>query len=88
MVCDAGQMDTDPGHYSAPTSANSRSPQSKNDWVQRYADRVFALWLSRQTCLGVARQYIERLRADLGRYYEDPLKRTFIETTYAGAPIS
>lgn len=85
MVRDIRQMNTAPGHCSARTSANSVSHQGKIDWVQRYADQMFALWLARQTCLGVARQYIERLRADLGQYYEDPLKKTFIETTYAGA---
>lgn len=56
--------------------------KSKKDWVQRYADRMFALWLKRQTCLGIARHYLEQLREDLEKWYDDPLKRMFIEATY------
>lgn len=56
--------------------------KGKKDWVQQYADRMFALWLKRQTCLGIARHYLEQLREDLEKWYDDPLKKMFIEATY------
>ena len=55
---------------------------SKKAWVQRYADRMFSLWLKRQTCLGVTRHYMEQLRQDLTKWYDEPLRRMFIEATY------
>ena len=54
----------------------------KEEWVQYYADRMLKLWLIWQTRLGVARDYVEQVKADLTELYEDPLKRMFIEGTY------
>ena len=54
----------------------------KEDWIQHYADRMLGLWQAWQTRLGVARDYLEQLKADLAELYEEPLKRMFIEATY------
>ena len=54
----------------------------KRAWVQRYADRMFAVWAERQTCLGVTRCYIRQLRQELAEWYDEPLKKMFIEATY------
>ena len=83
MKRDTEKTNADQAHD--PPRAGGRSTTgtgTKRAWVQRYADRMFALWLERQTCLGVTRQYLEQLREDLARWYDEPLKRTFIEATY------
>ena len=54
----------------------------KEEWVQHYADRMLSLWRAWQTRLGVARGYAEQLKVDLGKLYDEPLKKMFIETTY------
>ena len=54
----------------------------KEEWIQHYADRMLGLWQVWQTSLGVARGYVEQLKTDLAELYEEPLKRTFVETTY------
>ena len=55
----------------------------KQQWLQKYSRRLLGQWLQWQTPLGVARAYAERIKAELAEFYEDPLKRTFIEATYA-----
>lgn len=55
---------------------------SKERWAQHYANRVYRRLVRRQTCLGVSSAYPVRLSRDLARWYDDPLKRTFIEATY------
>ena len=54
----------------------------KEQWVQQYADRMLESWTNWQTSLGVACSYIEQLKEDLAKLYDDPLKRMFIESTY------
>jgi hypothetical protein len=61
---------------------NAQSNISKKIWVQKYSYRMLKLWLQRQSPLGIARTYIEQIEKDLAGYYDDPLKRIFIETTY------
>jgi len=60
----------------------SQRNMCKEEWIQHYADRMLKLWQVWQTRLGVARGYVEQLKADLAELYEEPLKRMFIETTY------
>jgi hypothetical protein len=61
---------------------NAQSNISKKIWVQKYSYRMLKLWLQRQSPLGIARTYIEQIEKDLAEYYDEPLKRIFIETTY------
>jgi hypothetical protein len=78
MRCDASQP-----YDSTRVSENPASVVSdKKAWIQRYAGRMFALWLERQTCLGVTRRYMQQLREDLAKWYDEPLRRMFIEATY------
>ena len=60
----------------------SKSQICREEWIQHYADRMLKLWLKWQTRLGVACDYVERLKADLAEFYDEPLKRMFIEATY------
>ena len=49
------------------------------------AGRILKHFTRWQTPLGVAPAYIGRLREDLTSFYDDPLKRMFIEATYSGS---
>jgi hypothetical protein len=54
----------------------------KERWLQKYAYRILMVWSHWQTPLGVAGVYMHKIKRDLGRFYDDPLKRMFIEATY------
>jgi hypothetical protein len=54
----------------------------KKEWIQHYADRMLKLWLTWQTPLGVAREFVEQLKLNLEEFYSEPLKKMFIEATY------
>lgn len=55
---------------------------SKKEWIQKYATRIYKQWLTWQSPLGVASNYIEQVKIDLEEYYQDPLKRMLIEGSY------
>ena len=54
----------------------------KEKWLQKYASRILTHWSQWQTPLGVACAYTDKIKTDLGRFYDDPLKKMFIEATY------
>ncbi len=54
----------------------------KEKWLQEYASRILMVWTHWQTPLGVAQVYTDKIEKDLARFYDDPLKRLFIEATY------
>jgi hypothetical protein len=54
----------------------------RKHWLRCYADIIHKLWLQQDTRLGIAPDYAHQIEADLAAFYEHPLKRTFIETTY------
>lgn len=76
------------------SKSNKRSSTSSNDfkrlildtckekWLQEYASRILMVWSQWQTPLGVACAYTDKIKTDLARFYDDPLKRMFIETSY------
>ena len=64
----------------SPRIANSDT--DKKRWLQEYSNRLLKLWLQWQTTLGVTSTYAEKIKEDLAVFYEDPLKRMFIEATY------
>jgi len=55
---------------------------SKEKWLQKYASQLLELWLQWQTPLGIAYAYTNQIKEDLAKFYDDPLKRMFIEATY------
>ncbi len=71
--------ETDNGNDSSHPEQKS---MAKKDWVQYYANRMFKLWTKWQTSLGVAQEYLEKIKEDLAKLYDDPLERSLIETTY------
>jgi hypothetical protein len=54
----------------------------KRKWLQKYSRRLLRHWLRWQTPLGVTPVYVGKIEADLARFYDEPLKRMFIEATY------
>jgi hypothetical protein len=66
------------------TSRRPRRAQTipKEQWIQRHTDHMLRLWLRWQTPLGVASDYARQLEKDLARFYEQPLTRMFIESTF------
>jgi len=54
----------------------------KEKWLQTYASRILMAWSHWPMPLGVASGYTHKIKMDLGRFYDDPLKRMFIEATY------
>jgi len=70
-----------------PQGTNADSQVKKQQWLQKYSRRLLGQWLRRRTPLGVACGYAERIKAELAEFYEDPLKRMFIEATY-GSHVS
>lgn len=62
---------------------NTDSEIKKRKWLQKYSYRLLDHWLQWQTPLGVANAYTKKIRDDLVEFYEDPLKRMFIEATYS-----
>jgi len=55
---------------------------TKEKWLQTYASQILKVWSQWQTPLGVATAYIDGIKQDLIRFYDDPLMRTFIEASY------
>jgi len=56
---------------------------AKEDWIEEYALKILGIWQINRTPLGrVDDGYIAELREDLSGYFDDPLKRSLIETSY------
>ena len=54
----------------------------KQEWIELYSERICGLWQQWQTQLGVSQEYDEQLKRDLDGFYDDPLKKNLIETSY------
>jgi hypothetical protein len=67
-----------PGH----PKLNAELDISKKRWIAKYSQRLLKLWLQRQSPLGVTRTYVEQIEQDLAKFYDEPLKRIFIEKTF------
>ncbi len=55
---------------------------AKDKWLQKYSHQILRLWLQRQTPFAITCTYTAQIEEDLDEFYEEPLKRKFIETTY------
>ena len=61
---------------------NAEPDIDKRKWIHKYSHRLLKLWMRWQSPLGVAPAYTEQIEEELAKYYDEPLKRIFIETTY------
>ena len=57
-------------------------PINREGWIEKYAGRILRLYIRWQTPLGIAHAYMGKIKEDLAGFYDDPLKRMFIEATY------
>lgn len=78
-LCTTGGFGTDA--YS-PMKRKPKLCMFKEEWIQHYAEQALRFWLQWQTPLGVARDYMEQIKEDLAKFYDEPLKKMFIEATY------
>lgn len=60
----------------------TKPPTAKESWLQEYAGRILDHFLQWQTPLGISPAYAGKIKTDLDKFYDDPLKRLFIEATY------
>ena len=56
--------------------------KEKEKWIQQYASRILKIWHQRQAPLGATFDYIIQIKAQLVHFYDDPLKKMFIELSY------
>ena len=55
---------------------------TKQNWIDIYADRMLHTFDKWQSPFGIDPTYIEVLKDQLQAYYDDPLKRSLIETSF------
>jgi hypothetical protein len=56
---------------------------TKEAWVSKYAHRILTLWQQWKGPLGGADEnYIEQVKKDLAQQFDDPLKRSLVESTF------
>ena len=55
---------------------------ARDRWIHKYSLKLLKLWLQQQTSFDIACAYTTQIKEDLADFYEDPLKRKFIEATY------
>ena len=55
---------------------------SRQEWTTRYANIILKQYQRWQSPLGIDQNYLEDLKQQLSPFYDDPLKKSLIETTY------
>ena len=56
---------------------------TKEGWIEEHALKILNMWQLSHTPLGkVDDEYLTKLRVDLSDYFDDPLKKSLIETSY------
>ena len=64
-------------------AAKSRKNDITRDkWIHIYSLKLLRLWLQQQPPFDIAFTYTAQIKEDLADFYEDPLKRKFVEATY------
>ena len=55
---------------------------AKEQWAAEYARRILKLWQEQRPPLGIDSRYAKNIEEQLESYFDNPLKRELIETTY------
>ena len=55
---------------------------TKQEWIAEYAGRILFTWRRWQGPLGIDDAYLEQLEEQLGKQFDDPLKRQLVEMSY------
>ena len=54
----------------------------RTQWAQVYAQKILKLWQAQEPPLGVDDAYAQQLEEQLLTYFDDPLLRDLVESTY------
>jgi len=73
---------TDVGKKSQKVSQSREIDITRDKWIHIYSLNLLRLWLQQQPPFDIAFTYTAQIKEDLADFYEDPLKRKFIEATY------
>ena len=78
------EISSSKNHLTADSHVHQRPILDKNKekWLQKYASRILMVWSQWQSPLGITRNYTNKIKTDLVSFYDDPLKRMFIEMSY------
>ena len=60
----------------------SLTENTKRQWIDKYASRIIQLWHAQDSPLGIDHNYTHQVKTQLEDYYDDPFKRSLIETSY------
>ncbi|AQT69509.1 hypothetical protein STSP2_02700 [Anaerohalosphaera lusitana] len=64
-------------------SENTKAAQiTKAGWIDKHARSILMLWAGMQSPLDVDPNYLQHIKEELESCFEDPLKRSLIETSY------
>ncbi|RKY06542.1 MAG: hypothetical protein DRP66_08580 [Planctomycetota bacterium] len=55
---------------------------SRTQWAREYAQKILNLWQSQEGPLGVDSGYAQHLEEQLLSYFDDPLLRDLVESSY------
>jgi hypothetical protein len=55
---------------------------ARQNWIDSYADRILHTFDKWQSPLGIDPDYCDIVKDQLENYYDDPLKKSLIETSY------
>ena len=55
---------------------------SRTEWAREYAQKILNLWQAQESPLGVDDAYAQQLEEQLLSYFDDPLLRDLIESSY------
>ncbi len=54
----------------------------RTEWAQVYAQKILKLWQAQAPPLGVDDDYAQHLEEQLLQYFDDPLLRELVESSY------
>jgi hypothetical protein len=57
--------------------------REKRKWIKKYTDKAFHCWRGRVHAIAISQQYRRQIEIDLAQQYDNPLKRQFVEKTWA-----
>ena len=55
---------------------------SRTEWARKYAQKILKLWQSQDSHLGVDDNYAQHIEEQLLSFFDDPLMRDLIESSY------
>ncbi len=55
---------------------------SKQSWIDIYSGKILRMWGRWESPLGIDEDYLSQLKNELSEYFDDPLKRALIESSY------